>query len=131
MNILKAPSWTAASLLTVLSLSACSPQTVQPTSIGALCRTEAHFSRGGTAFALINILDHARSSIHVAMYALTNPQIVDALLEAKRRGVDVALKTDKTESAGKTQAAMITKLQAAGVPWKSRRNPAIFITSLR
>jgi hypothetical protein len=31
-------------------------------------------------------------------------------------GVDVALKLDKIESAGKTQAAMTAKLQAAGVP---------------
>jgi phosphatidylserine/phosphatidylglycerophosphate/cardiolipin synthase-like enzyme len=50
------------------------------------------------------------------MYGVTNTQIVDALLAAKRRGVDVALKLDKLESAGKTQAAMIAKLQAAGVP---------------
>ena len=30
--------------------------------------------------------------------------------------MDVALKTDKIESAGKTQAVMITNLQAASVP---------------
>jgi len=47
------------------------------------------------------------------MYGVTNTQIVDALLAAKRRGVDVALKLDKLESAGKMQAVMITKLQAA------------------
>jgi phosphatidylserine/phosphatidylglycerophosphate/cardiolipin synthase-like enzyme len=40
----------------------------------------------------------------------------DALLAAKLRGLDVALKTDKIESAGRTQAAMIAKLQATGVP---------------
>jgi phosphatidylserine/phosphatidylglycerophosphate/cardiolipin synthase-like enzyme len=50
------------------------------------------------------------------MYGLTKAQIVDALLAAKRRGVDVALKTDKIENAGKAQAAVIAKLQAAGVP---------------
>ena len=50
------------------------------------------------------------------MYGLTHAAIVDALLAAKGRGVDVALKLDKLESAGKTQAAMIAKLQAAGVP---------------
>jgi phosphatidylserine/phosphatidylglycerophosphate/cardiolipin synthase-like enzyme len=50
------------------------------------------------------------------MYGLTHAGIVDALLAAKNRGVDVALKLDKLESAGKTQAAMITKLQAGSVP---------------
>jgi phosphatidylserine/phosphatidylglycerophosphate/cardiolipin synthase-like enzyme len=39
-----------------------------------------------------------------------------ALVAAKKRGVDVALKLDKLESAGKMQAVMITKLQAASVP---------------
>ena len=104
-------------LLAILSLYACSPHVVQPEPTGALCRTQAHFSRrGGAAPALINVLDQAQTSIYAAMYGLTHAQIVDALLAAKRRGVDVALKTDKIESAGKVQAAMIAKLQAAGVP---------------
>jgi phosphatidylserine/phosphatidylglycerophosphate/cardiolipin synthase-like enzyme len=50
------------------------------------------------------------------MYGLTHAAIVDALLAANLRGVDVALKTDKIESAGRTQSAMIAKLQAAGLP---------------
>jgi Phosphatidylserine/phosphatidylglycerophosphate/cardiolipin synthases and related enzymes len=50
------------------------------------------------------------------MYGLTHPAIVDALVAAKNPGVHVALKLDKLESAGKTQAVMITKLQAASVP---------------
>jgi len=117
VNILKAPSWTAASLLTVVSLYACSPRAVQPQPSGALCRTEAHFSRrGGAAPALINALDQAHSSIHVAIYSITNRSIVDALVAAKRRGVDVAVKTDKTENEQKNQAAVIAQLQAASVP---------------
>ena len=104
-------------LVPILSFYSCAPHAVQPTPTVALCRTEAHFSRpGGAAPALINVLDQAQTSIHVAMYGLTNSQIVDALLAAKRRGVDVALKTDKIESARKTQAGMISRLQAAGVP---------------
>jgi hypothetical protein len=80
MNILKASSWTAASLLTIVFLYACVPHTVQPTPTGALCRTEAYISRrGGATLALINVLDQARTSIHAEMYGLTNPQIVDAL----------------------------------------------------
>ena len=35
----------------------------------------------------------------MAIYSITNRSIVDALVTAKRRGVDVAVKTDnKTES---------------------------------
>jgi hypothetical protein len=47
------------------------------------------------------------------MYGLTHPGILDALLA---RGVDVVLKTDKIESAGTTQSAMIAKLKQAGIP---------------
>jgi hypothetical protein len=43
------------------------------------------------------------------MYGLTHSAIVDALVAARNRGVDVALKLDKLESAGKTQAVVITK----------------------
>jgi phosphatidylserine/phosphatidylglycerophosphate/cardiolipin synthase-like enzyme len=77
---------------------------------GALSR------RGGAADSVIQALNSAQKTIHVAMYGLTHPGIVDALLAAKNRGVDVALKTNKIESAGKTQAVVITKLQAAGLP---------------
>jgi phosphatidylserine/phosphatidylglycerophosphate/cardiolipin synthase-like enzyme len=50
------------------------------------------------------------------MFALTNASIADALIAAKNRGVDVALKTDKTQSAGKTQTVMIGRLKQAGIP---------------
>ena len=50
------------------------------------------------------------------MYGLTSRGIVDALITAKNRGVDVAIKTDKTETQGKAQSALIVKLHAAGVP---------------
>ena len=86
------------------------------TPTGALCRTEAHFSRrGGAAASVIQALNQAQRTIHVAMYGLTHAAIVDALVTAKNRGVDVALKLDKLESAGKTQAAMIAKLEQAGI----------------
>jgi PLD-like domain len=55
---------------------------------------------------VIQALNRAQKTIHLAMYGLTHPGIVDdALVAAKNRGVDVALKLDKLESAGKTQAA--------------------------
>jgi mitochondrial cardiolipin hydrolase len=111
------PTVVAAFLLTAICLPACSSHTAQSISTGTVCRTEAFFSRrGGAAPALINALNQAQSSIHVAIYSLTNARIVDALIAAKRRGLDVAVKTDKNESAEKGQAAMIAQLQAAGVP---------------
>jgi phospholipase D len=49
------------------------------------------------------------------MYGLTSRSIVDALIAAQSRGVDVAIKTDKKESEKHAQATLITKLKAAGV----------------
>src|SRR5215469_16528498 len=94
-------SWKAALFLAALSIWACSPQAVQPTTTGALCRTEAHFSRrGGAADSVIQTLNQARSKIQVAMYGLTYAGSLMRLLATKMRGVDVALKTDKLEDAG-------------------------------
>ncbi len=41
--------------------------------------------------ALIDALDAARASVRVRLYELTNPKIVEALVKAKRRGVDVTI----------------------------------------
>src|SRR5712691_2555240 len=93
-------------LLSIGLLYACSQQAAQPVSTGNNCRTLAYFSRrGGAAASLIEALNSARQQIHVAIYSITHSAIVDALIAAKRRGVDVALKTDKTESEQKNQRA--------------------------
>jgi phosphatidylserine/phosphatidylglycerophosphate/cardiolipin synthase-like enzyme len=109
--------WKVPLLFATLSICACSPQVVQLPPTGPLCRTEAHFSRrGGAADSVVQALNGAQKTIYVAMYGLTYVSIVDALVAAKMRGVDVSLKLDKLESAGKTQAAMIAKLEQAGIP---------------
>ena len=85
MNILKASAWIAASLLTVVSLHACAPHAVQLAPAGALCRTEAYFSRrGGAADSVIEALNRAQKTIHVAMYGITHPAIFDALVAESR-----------------------------------------------
>jgi phosphatidylserine/phosphatidylglycerophosphate/cardiolipin synthase-like enzyme len=103
-------------LFVVASVYACSPACNSTHSRCPLPYRGALSRRGGAADSVIQALNSAQKTIHVAMYGLTHPGIVDALLAAKNRGVDVALKTNKIESAGKTQAVVITKLQAAGLP---------------
>ncbi len=44
---------------------------------------------------LIALYDHARRYIYVAVYGMTFPPIVKALIEAKKRGVDVRVITDR------------------------------------
>lgn len=65
---------------------------------------------------LINLLNQAQTSIRVADYSFNLEPVVDALISAHQRGVDVAVVLDKSQSTGKTEIPAVTKLKAAGVP---------------
>jgi phosphatidylserine/phosphatidylglycerophosphate/cardiolipin synthase-like enzyme len=66
------------------------------------------------AFA-VRAIDNAESEILVSAYGLTTGSgIVEALVRAKRRGVDVRLIADKTTPCGRSSG--IEPLVAAGVP---------------
>ena len=67
------------------------------------------------AKAIIDLFDQAKSTIHVAIYSLTEPNIVDAMIRANSRGVKVEIVADATESKSVTQARMIKKLTQSGV----------------
>ena len=70
---------------------------------------------GGAIEAVISTLDRAEQWIILAMYSLTHSDIVDAIIAARWRGVEVAIKLDKLQSAGASQSAAIAQLQSAGV----------------
>jgi phosphatidylserine/phosphatidylglycerophosphate/cardiolipin synthase-like enzyme len=80
-----------------------------------LCPVGVRFSpHGGAEGAVVDTLRRARVRVHAAMYGLTNPAIETALTDLARAGVKVALKTDKSQSAGRDQAALLARLTAAG-----------------
>ncbi|CAG9260871.1 Phosphatidylserine/phosphatidylglycerophosphate / cardiolipin synthase-like protein [Burkholderia diffusa] len=57
---------------------------------------EVGFSPEGSAEQLVlQAIGSARSSIRLAAYSFTSPQVVNALIAAKRRGVDVAVVVDE------------------------------------
>ena len=88
------------------------PDPIDPVS----CQTDVRYSpHGGAAAAVISTLDNAEQTIHVAVYGLTHAGIVDALIAAQDRGVEVVLKTDRLQSAGQAQSAAIARLRDAGV----------------
>ena len=60
-------------------------------------------------------LRHAHVRVRAAVYGLTNPAIERALIDVARAGVHVSLKADRGRSQTKEQAAVIGRLQAAGV----------------
>ena len=75
--------------------------------------------------ALIKMIDGARNTLDGAFYDVNSPNIVDALIRAKNRGVEIRLVTDSDNMVdhdakqkpikGQTRE-QIKRLQAAGIP---------------
>jgi phosphatidylserine/phosphatidylglycerophosphate/cardiolipin synthase-like enzyme len=67
------------------------------------------------ASAVIQLFNQSKKTAHVAIYSLTEANIVNAMIAANKRGVKVAVLADATMSKNPNQAAMIKKLTQAGV----------------
>ncbi len=65
---------------------------------------------------IIALIDEAEDYIYFAVYTFTLPSIADALVEAKKRGVEVRGIVDSEQSSNSYGAPIIAKLQAAGIP---------------
>lgn len=74
---------------------------------------------------LIGVIDGAKTSLDIAIYSLTKPDIVDAIKRAKKRGVAVRLITDRIQSSGKTQAEALKLLGSAGIPMKQNKHAGL------
>lgn len=73
---------------------------------------EVHFSpNGGCAAQIIAIIHSAKLTVRQAAYAYTSVPIADAMIAAKRTGVDVQLVVDSAYAKG----AQIQRLRTAGV----------------
>ncbi len=88
------------------------------------CHPETGFSPEGTASRLVDrAIDHARHSIRLAAYSFTSADIVRHLIDAKQRGVDVAVIVDKKSNliedrSGRARAAL-NLLVNAGIPTRT------------
>ena len=84
---------------------------------GVDCGTRVVFSpHGDTTATIVEEIAKAGSTIHVALYSLTHPDLVAALIEAKGRGVEVALRLDWGQTQrDKQQRQAIQRLRSAGV----------------
>ncbi|BFU91971.1 MAG: phospholipase D [Nitrospira sp.] len=74
---------------------------------------------------LVRMYDRAQRYIFVAVYGLTSPLTVKALVEAKRRGVDVRVVTDRERLADAKQRTALSALREAGIPIKINRHDAL------
>lgn len=75
------------------------------------------FSPEGSALQLVvNTLNDARQSIRLMGYSFTSREVVKALMDAKRRGVDVKVVLDEKGNTGKANVAAMNLLVNAGIP---------------
>jgi len=65
---------------------------------------------------LVSIYDRAGRYIFVAIYGITFPPAVKALVSAKKRGVDVRVITDREKLNDPKQRAALETLRLAGIP---------------
>jgi phosphatidylserine/phosphatidylglycerophosphate/cardiolipin synthase-like enzyme len=97
--MMKINAWTAAGLM-LLVLAGCEPQSSIPVGV------QVYFSpKGGATEAVVDALDHATNSILVQAYSFTSPPIAQGLVEARRRGVKVAVILDDSQRTEKYSAA--------------------------
>ena len=65
---------------------------------------------------LAKLYDHASRYIYVAVYGLTSPLAVKGLVEAKKRGLDVRVITDRERLEDQKQKTAVETLHLAGIP---------------
>ncbi len=92
----------------------------ETSSSTALPPLSYYFPRAGQHpdIALADVINSSKSSLDIAIYSLTKPNIVNAIAAAKKRGVAVRIITDRDESSSKSQARELNILIGAGIPIK-------------
>lgn len=74
---------------------------------------------------IVELYERARHSIFVAVYALTAPPAVKALIAAKHRGVDVRVLSDRERLDDPKQRAALAALRLAGIPIRINRHESL------
>lgn len=74
---------------------------------------------------VVGMYEQATQYIYVAVYGMTFPSAIKALLAAQRRGVDVRIITDRQRLDDPKQRAAMTALREAGVPVKVNRHDGL------
>lgn len=96
--------------LTCLSLLGSLPSIAAPS-------VQAGFSPEGSAEQLVlKTIETAQHNIRLMGYSFTSPEVVRALISAKRRGVDVKVVLDEKGNRGKGCVAAMNLLVNAGIP---------------
>ena len=71
---------------------------------------------------LVALIDDARTKAYFAVYEFTLEDVADALVRAKKRGLDVRGLVDATEAASSYDQPIIGELAAAGIPVETQKH---------
>ncbi|MBP1931884.1 phospholipase D-like domain-containing protein [Ammoniphilus resinae] len=77
----------------------------EPSSSSSPAKLEWAFTKSGQKpeQLLIGTIGEAKSTLDIAIYSITHPDIVKAILNAKKRNVDIRIISDKQQSGGVAQ----------------------------
>lgn len=89
-------------------------------------RVESAFSPDAGSEALVlKVIRSAKSSIRLAAYTFTSPAVVRALLDAKKRGVDVRIVVDDKGNHSAGSQAALNLIASANIPVRTIAKYAI------
>lgn len=109
----------AVSGLVCLSLSGIQPAAATPS-------VQVGFSPEGSALQLVlKTIESAQHEIRLMGYSFTSPEVVSALVRAKRRGVDVRMVLDEKGNRSKASQAAMNVVVNAGIPLRTNSRYAI------
>jgi phosphatidylserine/phosphatidylglycerophosphate/cardiolipin synthase-like enzyme len=95
-------------------------------NVGVIGRIENAFSPGAGAEDLVlKVIASAKSTIRLAAYSFTSPKVVSALLQAKKRGVDVQVVLDDKGNRSKASISAMNILLGADIAVRTNSRFAI------
>ncbi|WP_051275936.1 phospholipase D family protein [Desulfovirgula thermocuniculi] len=121
-------------LLVILAVAGCAgkaatsasppPAGSQP---GSAASFSVYFPRAGQdpAPVLCELYGKANQTLDVAIYGLTHPEIVKAIVDAHKRGVKVRVITDREQAESTVQKHAISTLLLAGIPVKENTHSGL------
>lgn len=74
---------------------------------------------------IVALYNRAHRYLYVAVYGLSNPRAVEALVAAKKRGIDVRVLTDRGRLDDPKQRAAVNTLRLAGIPVKVNQHDGL------
>lgn len=89
---------------------------VRPGKIGSYYMT-VYFSPAEEALGVpIGFMARTTKTLDIAIYSISHPEIVQAVIDCHARGVKVRMVVDRTQAGGKYVRPMIELLEQSGVP---------------